>query len=519
MSVFLDFVKNDVWKARPKAMSNGPFAMTPAPELASGEVVLSSLYRNIGFRSVGESDVPAVSRALREALREQKSRASKENDDAENSRLMQVEALLYGILDSPKQKNQNYVNVMPLTPYCATFSGAARLRGNPWNPGVLIHRMIWTGSRDAQEAADLWENLFDALSIEFEGTAFHQPMSEDAFAIWVEQTLREQLCATREDLDWAFIEKPALDVQMGEADYNYGGFPAKQFVEDLWLVLDLKPALTRRQWTSVLESLLRTASTSHVLWLCGVHANLASLIDEAVEGRVPTSAEQTRARLLEGATSSLVYDAPVMAHINERIRDYLKARLHITAVFGWLAERVGLDTGELSFSGSESIHAILETIAKNSSDALFSDYKNALREGYEIHERYFKLTSGVGKQMSEFLKYVPARMLVKEQALRSYDQGYVIEQPTGRRGAPYRVRFGPVTSLLMTYCALKGKNVPMGVSQLSHHLEKYGISIDPQSIGHSHLGSQLRTLGIVTDSPDAESGMLLSPPFITTVST
>ena len=34
------------------------FRMRPAPEYATGEVLLSSLYRKVGFPSVGESDVP-----------------------------------------------------------------------------------------------------------------------------------------------------------------------------------------------------------------------------------------------------------------------------------------------------------------------------------------------------------------------------------------------------------------------------------------------------------------------------
>jgi hypothetical protein len=41
----------------------------------------------------------------------------------------------------------------------------------------------------------------------------------------------------------------------------------------------------------------------------------------------------------------------------------------------------------------------------------------------------------------------------------------------------------------------------------------YGIVVDHRKIDSNELGTQLRMLGLVLDSPDAESGMLLVPPF------
>jgi hypothetical protein len=44
-------------------------------------------------------------------------------------------------------------------------------------------------------------------------------------------------------------------------------------------------------------------------------------------------------------------------------------------------------------------------------------------------------------------------------------------------------------------------------------LAAYGIVVDRHDIARNDLGHQLRMLGLVLDSPDAESGMLLLPPF------
>jgi hypothetical protein len=54
---------------------------------------------------------------------------------------------------------------------------------------------------------------------------------------------------------------------------------------------------------------------------------------------------------------------------------------------------------------------------------------------------------------------------------------------------------------------------PRSIHRLGQHLAAYGIAIDRHEIAASDLGHQLRMLGLVLDSPDAESGMLLLPPF------
>ena len=54
---------------------------------------------------------------------------------------------------------------------------------------------------------------------------------------------------------------------------------------------------------------------------------------------------------------------------------------------------------------------------------------------------------------------------------------------------------------------------PRSIQRLVQHLSAYGVAVDRNDIAGSDLGHQLRMLGLVLDSPDAESGMLLLPPF------
>jgi hypothetical protein len=65
----------------------------------------------------------------------------------------------------------------------------------------------------------------------------------------------------------------------------------------------------------------------------------------------------------------------------------------------------------------------------------------------------------------------------------------------------------------MVYCCLSQVKGPRSISRLSKHLDAYGFDLGIDEISNGDLGRKLRMLGLVLDSPDAESGMLLVPPF------
>ena len=97
--------------------------------------------------------------------------------------------------------------------------------------------------------------------------------------------------------------------------------------------------------------------------------------------------------------------------------------------------------------------------------------------------------------------------------LRGYDQGYVLKKKGAHASSPWIVSLGPVAILAIVHCALSGISGPRSIFRLGQHLAAYGIAVDGRDIARNDLGVQLRMLGLVLDSPDAESGMLLLPPF------
>ena len=70
-----------------------------------------------------------------------------------------------------------------------------------------------------------------------------------------------------------------------------------------------------------------------------------------------------------------------------------------------------------------------------------------------------------------------------------------------------------IAAIALVHCSLARVAGPRSVHRLAQHLARYGVTMDHRDIPLNELGQQLRMLGLVLDSPDAESGMLLVPPF------
>src|SRR5262245_30010722 len=95
------------FKARPWGRSHptydqSVFAIKPAPEFATSEVLLASLYRSIGFAGYGEAQVPKAGRDFdkRPGGGKRAPNDMKLAPDAWNT-------VLHGVLESPKQPNQS----------------------------------------------------------------------------------------------------------------------------------------------------------------------------------------------------------------------------------------------------------------------------------------------------------------------------------------------------------------------------------------------------------------------------
>lgn len=492
--------KASPWKKMHAAYTGSAFTMTPAPEYASSEVVLASLYRTIGLEGVPEASVPQAGRDLEKRLRAAKPAGSTVlSPDAWNS-------VVHWVLESPKLPNQSskrFLQMSPIVPEAARYSNSARLAGSPWRPGHLVQRMVSLGCKDSEGAARLWERLYQSLQVTEE---------DDAWARWLEQEFQA----------WKPAQATSFSLRPlgGEADEGFPAldresmpYPARQFARDLEATIDAKGSMTRRQWTSMLEALVRLASVSHVLWLCDVHYRVwRHLQDVLLGGKPPAPANAMRGIAFPQSPSYLAHGQAALRTVRSQAEAYLQARLGINLIL-WSLDEIG--AGEAGPLSSTSAFAQLAEAASSNRQALLAagleDNLSDLRDREAATLSCSK--KGIGSNIEEFARHALGQRQTLNNVLKGYDQGYVLRKRGDYAGAPWVVSLGPVLLIALVHCCLYQGGGPRSVHWLCEHLASYGVVVDPKDMGASELGHNLRMLGLVLDSPDAESGMLMLPPF------
>ena len=490
------------WQTSHPKYRGSAFSVTPAPEYASSEVLIAALYRTIGFESKKEGGVPQAGRDLERKLKRLRDKGLPPPDDT----TVDVETwstTLHGVLESPKLPNQSakrFLQVMPLVPSLACFSGSARLANNSWPAGSLVRRMVWFGSKDHEAALTLWKELFVALEVSDD---------DDIFARWLEQ----EASAWDESSAWKFAPVPESEVANLEVeDYNTIRFlPARQFAKDLRAVLHAKNAMTRRQWTSILEAVIRIAAVAHVNWLCDVQTRIWRCLSDSLKGQGPAGSDEARAAVFPESSQYMTYGGKALHGLRDRASGYLASRLGINGLL-WSLENIGVPyEGEIS--SSEGVSQMCEHIRANQEALMAAGALTTLADIREREARALNCKKGIGANLMEFGRHVLGQRQTSINLLRGYDQGYLLKKKGSHSSSPWIVSLGPVAVLALVHCALAGMGGPRSIHRLGQHLAAYGIAVDRHDIARNDLGHQLRMLGLVLDSPDAESGMLLLPPF------
>lgn len=227
------------WLLSHRAYRDSALAMSPAPEYASSEVLLSSLYRFVGLEGATERTVPQRGRDLDRDILKARDRHRSAQGAALDADAFHT--LLHSVLESPKLPNQSskrYLQVTPMVPQAATFSGSARLSSNSWPAGALVRRMVWLGSDCSEAALALWRALFEALSVGEDDDIFARFLQREVEA-WVPSP------------GWQF-QVPYDEPTLAPVDWQQARFPARRFARDLWAIIAAKDSMTRRQWTSLL---------------------------------------------------------------------------------------------------------------------------------------------------------------------------------------------------------------------------------------------------------------------------
>lgn len=484
--------------------SNSFLHMRPAPEYASGEVVLASFIRNICFSGVPESNVPKNGSDLSK-------RINREKDNTKEKKLANDswQTVIESSLKSPKQPNQSarrFLQIYPIVPDCAIYSSSARLSTNSWNPGEMVQRIFEFGAKNHADAENLWKKTFETLAV--------SDNKDDPWALGLQLEFERR---RPEKIKWQlqdFSENEMIKI------WREGGgeSPSTRFMSDMDQVLNLKEALTRRQWISMLECLLRLACGAHVLWLCRANIVTYKLFLDALRGDEPLPTSQiVRDRLAVNSQGFWRYGQLAGETIENFAREYLEARVGLNALLH-LTDDMDLEIikGSNPLGSPDSIQLAATELQKSRGKLSYENHRNTVRAVVDGNPRLFSVKKGIGSNIKEFLRHCLGQRQTTEEGMKSYDQGYWLRKNGYHNSAKWIVSAGPVAVLLLVYCCSKRTVGPATTDDLCRHLGEYGITLKLDDVtGTGDLGPTLRRMGLVTDSPDAEGGMLIRNPFRT----
>jgi hypothetical protein len=478
--------------------------MRPAPEYASGEVLLASLYRNVGFGdAVSEGTTPQRGRELLKRMASRRGAAV----EADALSVDGWEEIVCKSLSSPKQPNQassRFLQICPVVPDAALYSLSARLASNTWNPGALVARVIDFGSLNSADAASLWQQLFTRLGIEED---------EDVWACFLQRQF-EKWRPKELQPEWNSANPFKASEAVERWRLSGCESPAKRFVQDLIHVLDLKATLTRRQWVSILESVLRIGTAAHVLWLCHANSICHKLLDDSLRGNaIPSRADF--AHMLDGRGSFWRYGQRANQGIQSAARGFVVARAAINLLL-WHCEQLRA-RGQISMPDQPlgdigSILDLAATLAGIRDKFPHSEYRANLQSALQEDPRIVACKRGISSNVAEFLGHVLRQRQTSESGMDGYDQGFYLRKAGRHASAPWIVSLGPVAVMMLVHCCVSGGRGPRTVEHLCRHLSCYGLEVSIGEVAEGDLGHTLRNLGLVLDSPDAEGGMVLFSP-------
>lgn len=502
-----DFIESPWTQASLHAAYEQSFLhMRPAPEYASGEVVLASTYRRVGLEAgiVSEGKVPSLGREFQKLLDKGKRPEGRESTigiDADAwSRIVS------GTLRSPKQPNQSskrFLQISPVVPDAAIYSLSARLSANSWNPGELVAAVVQYGSKSRDNAQVLWHELFNALSVDEDDDIWARFLDAE-FRSWRSKLLVDAWQSPR-----ALQTEPRFEA-WHEASMRV---PASQFVEDLAKILSLKKLLTRRQWISMLEALLRIGTASHVLWVCKANAECLDLARRVLQGSVPPPDHESVKAQISTGTGFWRYGQYASATLATNATGFVKARAGLNLLLHQLESAFGPDKLAGSLANTRSITEFLTWLGEIREQFDINAFRDGYQEVIESDPRLVAGKKGIASNVQEFLRHVLGQRQTAERGLGSYDQGYFIAKSGSHKSARWAVVLGPVSVLTLVHACTSKARGPRTVDDFCRHIGQYGIEVEAQDIPGSALGQTLRNLGLVLDSPDAEGGMVLVNPF------
>ena len=364
-----------------KIYNESLYSMPVAVEYCVPEVFLTSIYRYLGYPKLAEAGANKKGNILDRKLRDFIKKSRK--PDGAVLEAEQFEKVIKSIIACPKLSptSKRGMSLSPLIPEIAQVANVARPgNSNPFNPSSIIENMICIGN--PENAENKFYQFFLKLSIgENEGN-FPKWLSQE-FKSWLGNDFEEwEYNENRKGKNKLLLEDNELKLNWINDTNTIKNFPAKQYCKDLDALLDVKDLMTRRQWTNLIETNLRLATASHILWICKIQFNLWRILQDALKLGNDHNENSLKNVLFDSQGDYLRIGQPVRRIVDDVISKYLLARIGINVVLNALEEKNILLPNRLSCVND--IHK-LYLLVKDNREIIHQDifyYYNKLKEKF-----------------------------------------------------------------------------------------------------------------------------------------
>lgn len=490
---------------------NDSLFTTFAPEYSTGEVLLGSAYRELILgmldREVDLDEIDELPKALGAVLGE---------TDIWNRLILQTSGIA-----SPPPRRSPRRQLMPLVPQIAKHACVLGGKRSRWYPANLMLQVIGAGL-GKQPGEALVKQLGDALQV---------GQDDDILARFISRTLDSAYPGNKPAPypSSTLNETRHLRAFRGQSAPTFVLSPAERFCKDLDAVLELKDRLTRRQWTVLVEALLRLGLAMHVLWVCHVNDKCWQLVLRVAEGEAAPSAQEIE-ELLWGSNLSIIslfeVGRDAKPRIEELVERYVAGRFGLNLLLHRLE-----DTGQewpknlkIGFSANQatptpnSIEAFLKHVSTYRVNIDASSAAGWLQDNcadlLDKNAPLVKSDSGFTNNLVEFIRHSLGQLDAGDPEQVSYDQSYLLTVTGRARGRRWMVQPGPAMLIMLVHaCCHDQEGIPASLEDLRLHLASYGLHVPAGELSRGDVGTDLEKLGLVVDSPDAAGGRLLVPPF------
>lgn len=485
-----------------------------APEYATGEVLLGSAYRKLLLGITDASVDLELIAGLPSQIPERFGTI-----DLWETLLLQTGGLVSPAKGGQKEATLLY-QLMPLTPEIARYACVIGRRRNRWFPGNLLYQVIGAGF-GPQKGTGLIRELGKALEIE---------ENDDIIARFVNAGLAN-ISDLPTDLPYhqdrlTENEARAYRGQLPDATFLC---PAERFCRDIELLIPLKARLTRRQWTVMVEAVIRLGLGMHVLWICHINSLLWDYVLSCTETGEAPPVEQIKNDLWQShanRTPLLQVGLDAVPSMRQLIKKYVHARFGLNLLLFRLAE-VGREwTAPIGYSQADDISSpqSIELFLTHVIDARREiDQRNPslwLRSKcaqiVDSNPGLLDIKSGYSRNMLEMVRYSLGQIVTQDLEQKSYDQSYLlVNKRVHRKGySPWPVQPGPAMLIMLAYAACTSRaEIPTSLEDFRAHLADYGLHTPTGELSNGRVGSDLKQLGLLVDSPDAAGGRLVVAPF------